>query len=71
MSSGIERVTTEFVTVARDDSVYECFPDLARAPGGDLVAVYRESEAHEGFHYCRLIVRTSADEGATCTKLVF
>ncbi len=61
----IERELREFVTVARDDSVYECFPDMCRTSGGDLLAVYRESEAHEGYEYTTLVTRRSRDEGAT------
>jgi sialidase-1 len=61
----IERVVTEFVTVARDDSIYECFPDMTRAPGGDLIVVYRESESHEGHQYTRIVTRHSSDEGVT------
>ena len=60
-----EKVVCEYVTVARDDEVYECFPDMTRLPSGDLMVIYRESEAHEGYEYCNLIVRRSADEGLT------
>jgi len=61
----IERVVTEYVTVARDDGVYECFPDMCRTPGGDLLAVYRESESHEGHEFSDLVMRRSADESRT------
>ena len=30
-------------TVSRDDSVYECFPDVVKTKSGKLVCVFRES----------------------------
>ena len=34
------------LTVSRNDSIYECFPDVGRTPEGTLVCVYRESMGH-------------------------
>ncbi len=63
-----EKVTTEYVTVTRNDEVYECFPDMTRLPSGDLMVIYRESESHEGYEYCNLVVRRSQDEGVTWSE---
>ncbi len=52
-------------TISRDDSTYECFPALARLASGRLVLTYRESDSHSASLYCRIIVRTSDDNGAT------
>ena len=53
----------EYLTVTRDDSVYECFPDLARLPSGRLVVMYRESDHHVAHEFSRVIVRLSDDSG--------
>ncbi len=55
-------------TISRDDSTYECFPSLARLKSGRIVLVYRESDSHMAGKYCRLIVRTSDDNGETFSK---
>ena len=51
--------------VSRDDSVYECFPDLAATAGGTLVCVYRECMGHAPAPFSRLVVRRSTDSGET------
>jgi len=51
--------------VSRDDSVYECFPDVARTRSGRLLVIYRESDGHQAREFCRLVVRASDDEGET------
>ena len=51
-------------SVARNDSIYECFPDIARAPDGTLVCINRESMMHAPFPFSRIVVRRSFDEGA-------
>jgi len=55
----------QYHVVSRDDSVYECFPDVVRMPSGRLVVMYRESDGHQAFEYSRLIARLSDDEGQT------
>jgi len=52
-------------TIARDDHIYSCFPDIARTPAGTLVCVYRESMGHAPFPFSRLAVRRSLDQGQT------
>jgi len=51
--------------VTRDDSVYECFPDLALTPDGKLVCVYRECMGHAPAPFSRLVARRSEDAGST------
>ncbi len=53
------------VAVSRTDTVYECFPDLARLADGTLLCVYRESDSHVAHDYSHLVWRTSADDGET------
>ena len=53
------------LTVSRHDDRYEGWPDLAAAPDGTLVCVYRESMMHASFPFSRLVVRRSLDGGMT------
>jgi len=55
----------ERFTISRDDSVYECFPSLTRLANGRIILAYRESDGHRPKTFCRLIVRTSDDDGKT------
>lgn len=55
----------EKFTISRDDSTYECFPSLTRCSNGRIILTYRESDGHVANEYCRIIVRTSDDGGAT------
>ncbi|MEJ5297891.1 MAG: sialidase family protein [Armatimonadota bacterium] len=64
-AAGDVGVRIEKFTISRDDSTYECFPSLTRLASGRLVLTYRESDTHSASQYCRLIVRTSDDNGAT------
>ncbi len=54
--------------LARNDDVYECFPDVAQTESGRLVVVYRESDSHVASEFTHLIVRTSDDDAATWSK---
>jgi len=54
--------------VARNDNVYECFPDVARTPSGRLVCVYRESDGHVARQYSRVVVRTSDNDGESWSE---
>ena len=54
--------------VSRSDSVYECFPDIARTTGGVLVCIYRECMGHGPFPFSRLVVRRSLDGGMNWTE---
>lgn len=60
VGAGVEKFT-----VSRDDSTYECFPSLCRCNNGRIVVIYRESDNHVARDYCRIIVRTSDDNGRT------
>ena len=41
-------------TVSRDDSIYEAFPDVARAPSGRLVCLISECTHHSDRSFTRL-----------------
>ena len=60
----------QYHVVSRDDSVYECFPDVVRMPSGRLVVMYRESDWHVAREYSRIVVRLSDDEGQTWSDLL-
>lgn len=52
-------------TVSRDDSIYEAFPDVARAADGRLVCVFAECTHHGNRDWTRLVVTDSTDRGRT------
>jgi len=54
--------------VAREDSVYKCFPDLACCDDGRLVLIYRESLFHVCIPFARLQIQISYDRGMTWTR---
>ncbi len=56
------------ISVARNDEVYECFPDLVRTNSGKLIVFYRESDSHGAQDYSHLIMRHSLDEGASWSE---
>lgn len=55
-------------TVSRDDSVYECFPDLIKTPDGKLICVFRESAHHGDLDGNRLVYKESFDNGRTWSE---
>lgn len=55
-------------SISRDDSVYECFPDLTRTKSGKLICVFRESEHHGKLNGSRLVYTESLDEGKTWSE---
>ena len=52
------------VTVARNDGLYEAFPDVRLLPSGKLLCVYRESDAHVA-GTSRIMMTESRDRGRT------
>ncbi len=52
-------------TVSRDDSVYECFPDIVKTKSGKLICVFRESSHHANLNGSRLVLTESLDNGKT------
>ena len=52
-------------TVSRDDSVYECFPDVVKTKSGKLICVFRESTHHGDLNGSRLVYTESTDGGKT------
>ncbi len=61
----------EKFTISRDDSVYECFPDVCMTQTGKLVLTYRESDSHGASDYSYLLYRVSEDDGATWSDKVY
>ena len=57
----------ERVTIARDDDLYEAFPDVCRLSGDGLLCIYRESDYHSG-RTSRLMLVESNDRGRTWTN---
>ena len=58
-------------SIAREDTVYKCFPDLARCGDGTLILVYRESLGHIGFPFSRIVIQRSFDEGCNWTRKAY
>ena len=52
-------------TISRDDSVYECFPDVTKTKSGKLICVFRESTHHGDLNGSRLVLTESLDGGKT------
>lgn len=57
----------EKFTVARDDSLYHAWPDVALTAGGKLVCVFSECTHHGDRSYTRIMLTDSADRGRTWT----
>ena len=55
-------------TVSRDDSVYECFPDVVKTKSGKLICVFRESTHHGDLNGSRLVYTESTDGGKTWSE---
>lgn len=55
-------------TVSRDDSVYECFPDMVKTKSGKLICVFRESTHHGDLNGSRLVYTESLDNGKTWSE---
>jgi len=55
-------------TVAREDNIYKCFPDLAQCGDGTLVLAYRESLEHAPYPFSRIAIQRSFDEGCCWTR---
>ncbi len=61
----------EKFTISRDDSIYECFPDVCMTDTGRLVITYRESDGHSCQEYSHLLCRTSDDQGQTWSDKLY
>ncbi len=61
----------ERFTISRDDSTYECFPDVCETDTGRLIITYRESDSHSGDEYTRLLYRRSDDEGQSWSEKTY
>ena len=55
-------------TISRDDSVYECFPDMVKTKSGKLICVFRESTHHGDLNGSRLVYTESLDNGKTWSE---
>ena len=58
------------ITVSRDDSIYEAWPDVAMTESGKLIAVFTECEHHQNRNNSRLMLTESLDRGETWGKKV-
>lgn len=58
----------EKFTVSRDDSVYEAWPDVAKAADGSLVCVFTECDHHGDRTHSRIVYVKSVDNGRTWSK---
>ena len=69
----MKKKTEEFLmlkqyTISRDDSVYECFPDITKTKSGKLICVFRESDHHGDLNNSRLVLKESLDNGKTWSE---
>jgi len=55
------------VTIARNDELYEAFPDICLLPSGKLLCIYREADVHVA-STSRIILIESDDRGRTWTN---
>ena len=55
------------VTIARNDSIYEAFPDICLLPSGKLLCLYREADVHVA-SMSRVVLAESDDRGRTWTN---
>ena len=55
------------VTIARNDGLYEAFPDVCLLPSGKLLCLYRESDVHVA-STSRTVLTESDDRGHTWTN---
>ena len=53
-----------YVTIARDDDIYEAFPGICQLPTGKLLCIYRESDVHVA-STSRTMLIESHDRGRT------
>ena len=61
----------EKFAISRDDSTYECFPDVCLTASGRLVVTYRESDNHSAEEYTYLVWRTSDNGGETWSEKTY
>ncbi len=59
------------ITVSRDDSIYEAWPDIARLPSGRLVCIFSECTHHGNRDLARLVVKFSDDSGRTWSDKIY
>ena len=55
----------EKITISRDDSIYEAFPDVVLTSSGRLICVFAECTHHRDRSYTRLVLTDSVDRGRT------
>ena len=60
----LDNVVERHVIVARNDELYEAFPDLCLLPSGKLFCLYRESDLHAA-NWTRTVLIESDDGGRT------
>ncbi len=56
------------ITVSRDDSVYEAWPDIAMLSNDRMVAVFTECTSHRNRELSRIVYKISDDHGETWSE---
>ena len=59
------------ITVSRDESIYEAWPDVAMTNSGKLIAIFTECEHHLNRDKSRLVLKESYDRGETWGEKIF
>lgn len=59
------------ITVSRDESIYEAWPDVAMTRSGKLIAVFTECEHHHNRDKSRLVLKESYDRGETWGEKIY
>ncbi|MBO5223692.1 MAG: exo-alpha-sialidase [Clostridia bacterium] len=59
------------ITVSKDDSIYEAWPDVAMTNSGKLIAIFTECEHHLNRDKSRLVLKESYDRGETWGEKIF
>ena len=59
------------ITVSRDESVYEAWPDVTMTRSGKLIAVFTECEHHLDRDKSRLVLKESRDKGETWGEKIY
>ncbi len=62
------RMAIKKITVSRNDSFHEGFPDLTMTKTGKLICIYRQSDAHVCTEFTTIVIRISTDSGNTWSR---
>ena len=59
------------ITVSRDESIYEAWPDVAMTNSGKLIAIFTECEHHLNRDKSRIVLKESYDRGETWGEKIY